>query len=64
MLPKKVEKVRLIAYLPKDLYESVCSEAETTGQSMSGFVVSALRHGSLREEIRKIVREELGREKA
>jgi negative regulator of replication initiation len=61
MLPKKVEKVRLIAYVPKDLYESVCAEAETTGQSMSDIVRNALRHDSVRDEIRKIVREELGK---
>jgi hypothetical protein len=59
MRPKKVEKVRLIAYLPKELYESVCAEAEATGQSMSDIVRNALRHDSLRDEIRKIVREEI-----
>ena len=61
MRPKKTEKVRLIAYVPKDLYETVCREAEATGQSRSNIVVSALRHDSLRDEIRKIVREELGK---
>jgi hypothetical protein len=61
MRPKKVEKVRLIAYVPKDLYESVCAEAEATGQSRSDIVKNALRHDSLRDEIRKIVREELAK---
>lgn len=60
-MPKKSERYRVIAYLPKKEYESLCSEAETTGQSMSDTVRNALQRRPLLESIRAIMREELGK---
>jgi hypothetical protein len=56
---KKVQKVRIIAYIPAETFHHLCAESEASGRSRSEIVERALERRPLLEEIRSIIREEL-----